>query len=362
MCLCVYHANFIAAVNSLNCFVPVIPTYENNFIRQFLCEVQTSECWLSNCNHCNGISQERLNKSIGNTDLTIPVNWELWEKNSESKRIEKHKKNGTLIDLLNYIVNLSPQFLRHSFVKREQSDVFNKIDRVRVKGDKFINESLIQVDFAENFICEAQDEVQSAHWNQRQLTLFTSATFYQNQIFSKVFVSNNLNHTKETIVPYLYKLITELPPAIKIVKIWSDGPSSQFKNKYVAAIISKFEIKFDKKIYWNYFATSHGKGCVDGIGATAKNIVRKQVLARKYHINNATDFVNAFKLTASDIKVTEMTEEDFNNISQELNLSETFKSAKNIKNISSSHHLQVQNNVTVSFLTSKLGYQNVNLI
>lgn len=86
------------------------------------------------------------------------------------------------------------------------------------------------------------------------------------------------------------------------------------------------------------------------------------MLARKYHINNATDFVNAFKLTASDIKVTEMTEEDFNNISQELNLSETFKSAKNIKNISSSHHLQVQNNVTVSFLTSKLGYQNVNLI
>lgn len=128
--------------------------------------------------------------------------------------LEKHKKNGTLIDLLNYIVNLSPQFLRHSFVKREQSDGFNKIDRVRVKGDKFINESLIQIDFAENFICEAQDEVQSAHWNQRQLTLFTSATFYQNQLFSKVFVSNNLNHTKETIVPYLYKLITELPPAI----------------------------------------------------------------------------------------------------------------------------------------------------
>lgn len=66
---------------------------------------------------------------------------------------------------------------------------------------EFPDEGLLQVDFAENFVCEAQDEVQNAHWNQRQLSLFTTGFYYNDKFQAKVLVSNNLTHTKDTIVP-----------------------------------------------------------------------------------------------------------------------------------------------------------------
>lgn len=106
-------------------------------------------------------------------------------------------------------------------------------DIPRAKNVEFGDEGALQIDFAENFVCEFQDEVQSAHWNQLQLTLFIIA-FHYNDIFqSKVFVSDNLKHTKETIVPYLFKVLSGLPTTLKVSKVWSDGPSSQFKNKYI---------------------------------------------------------------------------------------------------------------------------------
>ena len=36
--------------------------------------------------------------------------------------------------------------------------------------------------------------------------------------------------------------------------------------------------KFQCKVSWKYFATSHGKGVVDGIGGSAKSLVRKRVM------------------------------------------------------------------------------------
>ena len=37
---------------------------------------------------------------------------------------------------------------------------------------------MLQVDFAENYTCLAQDEVQFAHRNQSHITLFTCVTWF----------------------------------------------------------------------------------------------------------------------------------------------------------------------------------------
>jgi hypothetical protein len=51
------------------------------------------------------------------------------------------------------------------------------------------------------------------------------------------------------------------------------GPSSQFKNRFLVAAISSLQEKHKINIIWNYFATSHGKGPVDGIGGSVKRQV-----------------------------------------------------------------------------------------
>lgn len=333
MCLCTYHSNFIEAVLALHKNVPDLPDYNNGFVRKFLCEVASKDCWFGTCAICSGISVDKLKDMADVTQLGRNVSWSMWKKVLPANRVEKRTENGTLADLMAHIAALAPQFLKHSFIKREQSHMFNLHDRPRASNHEFADEGLIQIDFAENYVCESQDEVQAAHWNQRQLSVFTSA-FYFNDVFqAKVFVSDDLRHTKETIVPYLYKLLSKIPSSLKILKIWSDGPSSQFKNRYIAPIIPHLETEFGIKIFWNFFATSHGKGCVDGIGATTKMVVRRHVRARDCAVNDATDFVKAFGLTSSTISVEEVTHDDFACINGILGTEDVFSNAKNVRNI-----------------------------
>ena len=84
------------------------------------------------------------------------------------------------------------------------------------------------------------------------------------------------------------KLISELiNSSVKVLQLWSDGPSSQFKNHFIAAAIPWFEEKYSIKLCWNFFASSHGKGHVDGIGGTIKRIATQKVIHRKLSITDA---------------------------------------------------------------------------
>lgn len=353
--MCIYHANYIEAVDALHKYVPSLPDYNNGFIRKFLCDESSMDCWFLKCENCTGITIEKLKAHFGNIPSNTNVKWMVWRKSVVSKRTEKCEEHGTLADLAAHVSALSAQFLRHSFVKRSQSDTFNLIDRPMASNEKFANVGLLQIDFAENFVCEAQDEVQNAHWNQRQLTLFTTAFNFNDVFQSKVFVSDFLNHTKDSIIPYLYKLISEIPQSLKLLKIWSDGPSSQFKNRFVAAMIPNLEKFFKIKIIWNFFATSHGKGCIDGIGATTKTIVRKHIRSRDCIVNNASDFVKAFNMTASKIQIEEVTELQINAINETLKVNAVYSNAQNIRDIASMHQIQIIDDKIVTNIISKQG-------
>ena len=50
---------------------------------------------------------------------------------------------------------------------------------------------MLQMDYAENYLCRAPDEVQTAHWNQQQVILYTSVSWFRDQICSHVIVSDS---------------------------------------------------------------------------------------------------------------------------------------------------------------------------
>ena len=50
---------------------------------------------------------------------------------------------------------------------------------------------------------------------------------------------------------------------------------------------------YNIKIIWNFSATSHGKGPVDGVGATLKRIAADKVRRHESIINNLQDFCNS---------------------------------------------------------------------
>ena len=77
-------------------------------------------------------------------------------------------------------------------------------------------------------------------------------------------------------------------------EIWTDGPSSQFKNKYIFVFIGiTFPQLIVYKVFWNYSATSHGKGAVDGVGGTIKWVATQAVVTRKAIVKDAVSMFNA---------------------------------------------------------------------
>ena len=85
--------------------------------------------------------------------------------------------------------------------------------------------------------------------------------------------------SKGTFIEYLYgneffndgKVLNEV--------IWSDGPTTEFKNKFMRQLIQDLSLKYSKPFTWKFAATSHGKGVVDGVGGKVKSTIRHKVMS-----------------------------------------------------------------------------------
>ena len=57
------------------------------------------------------------------------------------------------------------------------------------------------------------------------------------------------------------------------------------------------------KLEWHFFATSHGKGVVDGIGGTVKRTVLRAVNSRQCIVSGAESFLSAAKKNNTKVKL-----------------------------------------------------------
>ena len=85
--------------------------------------------------------------------------------------------------------------------------------------------------------------------------------------------------------------------------VWSDGCSGQFKSARAWYFISQYPnlISSDMmrdgcQMSWNYFASGHGKGKVDGAGALLKREIRnEQLKPGGLKLQNAAEIVQFLK-------------------------------------------------------------------
>ena len=97
---------------------------------------------------------------------------------------------------------------------------------------------VLQQDFPMGYEREYQNEVQSALCSRGSVTLFTAAAMFDGQTKAYLIWSESRNKDKDTILVFaehLYEhhlLKDESRQDIEEI-IWADGPSSEFKNKYI---------------------------------------------------------------------------------------------------------------------------------
>ena len=142
-------------------------------------------------------------------------------------------RNLALGNLYSYLCTIFPDLFIHLFVKRKPEKSYEE-DLM-----KNSNTVMIQVDFAENYTCAAQDEVQSAHRKQNWITLFTSGLWFRENTQCQVIISDHLKHEKTPIIVFMDELFSKKPVDATTVKVGSDRLCNHFKNKYVMGSFDK---------------------------------------------------------------------------------------------------------------------------
>ena len=149
-------------------------------------------------------------------------------------------------------------FLQHVFIRREQASYFQY--KLLSVGEK---SAVVLVDFSENFTLHDQGEIQSAYWDQEQLTLFTISVSSKGMQTSITFVSDDLDHDDIAVFVFMNDLFILVKERfnVDVIDAFSDGAPSQFKNQYIFNALTYFHSKCNlANLTWNFFATSHGKG------------------------------------------------------------------------------------------------------
>ena len=237
-----------------------------------------------------------------------------------------------------------PQFIMHTHTKREQSAAYQKLRQAAESASADYDESraLLQVDWSENYTCIEQNEVQSGHWAHQSVSLYTYSLWYCGEQHAGVLTTDKNDHSKTTIVPFMDKILDKWPDCVTHLDVFTDGPSSQFKNRYMIAIVPALEAEHNIALRWHYFATSHGKGPVDGIEGSAKRFVWNMVRSGNAQVTNSESFVKA-ATGMKNVYVEHMTEQETRDRAAKLNQETVFQASSAVGGVRQIHCFQVIN-------------------
>jgi hypothetical protein len=342
VCCCLLHENMRYALQAIikadSSLFATIQSGSNMHVN-FVCEEPLNDCFENKCMSCKDMT--KFNQLIRHVDdFNFNIQYQEWCKPVEKSyaNIVRVTKTDSCENVLRYISTIRSKFTAHAMIKINQSMMFKK---QVITARENPNVAVLQVDFSENYACFNQDETQAAHFGQNHLSILTAAIWTE-EMRSLAIVSDVNDHTKNTVLAYVTRLLETISDVVKELNIWSDNATSQFKNKVIISALRTLEMQYDLKITWNFFAAMHGKEAVDGIGAAVKRIARNKVKAGAT-ISNAQEFCNV--VCSSSVNVILMTNDDIKQRNIELGLTKLINNAKNIPNISKNHFFGINGKV-----------------
>ena len=149
----------ILSLDAIHNHLPTIPTYNKEFSATCIISPEEEPCWFSESKHEFCGFQHIYPKPDNANLLQKPMKWFKWEEKNGC--VAKLEQTGTLDSLHNYTASAMPKFLRHCFINRKQTESY-QLDREKAQSLDS-NTMTLQMDFAENNACTAQDEVHSAN-------------------------------------------------------------------------------------------------------------------------------------------------------------------------------------------------------
>ncbi|CAH1119454.1 unnamed protein product [Phaedon cochleariae] len=324
-CLCMIHENMLLLVTKMKLLQIIDESNPEAVCRTICCDMRR-ECLERICETCKHKQvifktyQENEDSSYKKWVLkNVVINIKGVEKNC--KKILKDEIKCTKGEMVKLLIGSLPKFMNHISNMNHQ---FKMIQDLKKKLNPE-TETVIHVDFSENYTCKYFREVQSAHFggSKPQISMHTVVWYRKlDEIKPESFCtfSKNLRHDPIAIIAHLLPLVRTIRkkmPSLKRVHFCSDGPSTQYKNKSMFYLIgSKLaEILEVNEISWNYFESGHGKGAVDGVGGCLKRSADRLV-ACGYDVPNFEQLIFHLKESCSGIQIECVSEEQIDNLNQ----------------------------------------------
>lgn len=135
----------------------------------------------------------------------------------------------------------------------------------------------------------------------------------QTKSFSTCVISDCLDHSTNSFHCFLSKLVDWLKldySNINLIKLFTDGAVSQYKNFKNFINVAHFKKDFDLDAELHFFASGHGKNSGDGVAGALKREVRNASLREKliatplefFNYCAAKSSVKCFWVSNSDVE------------------------------------------------------------
>ena len=109
-------------------------------------------------------------------------------------------------------------------------------------------------------------------------------------------VTENSDHDRITTISCLKKVIDamemEFGKSFINVILWSDGMGAQFRSRFIFQLLSG-TMFLNKSLCWFYNERHHGKGPMDGVGGTIKNVFFRKVKSGQIVVHAPKEFSDA---------------------------------------------------------------------
>ena len=91
--------------------------------------------------------------------------------------------------------------------------------------------------------------------------------------------------------------------------IWSDGMGAEFRSRSIFKLLTSTVLS-NKSLTWCYNERHHGKGPMDGVGGTVKNVVFRKAKSAQILIYSPREFCEAVNTFVSSILAVHLPESE----------------------------------------------------
>lgn len=308
-CGCTVHTNMDLLILSLKKKGIVDITNFQKMLDILCCDKYNLKCVSRTCHICK-------NKVIPYNEFSNDQEIEYYEWGRDKKKVgqkeinitKKFKRTTRIRNLILKLEDSLPKFFSHTENILNQYQIITELK-------KSLNdyETLVHMDFSENYSYKFAEEVQSLHFggSRGQVSLHTVVIYIKKgrEIinYSLCTVSECTRHDSPAVWAHLQKaldFVFEKSPNITTVHILTDSPSSQYRNKHIFYIMTQLQNVFSslKSVTWNYQEAGHGKGAPDGVGAVVKRTADYQVKCGR-DVGDFSTFVGIVRENIKNVEI-----------------------------------------------------------